>query len=206
MKKVEEANETKSRKVIKTWSRRSTVLPDMVGLTFAVHNGKKFIPVFVTENMVGHKLGEFSPTRTFFSHSGDRKTKVKTPPPRSRPEGGRMEARAIAKYLRISPRKARLNADLIRGRGWRRPSISSPILPRPAPDCVSKVVQSALANARQDKSIDVDTLFVKTIFVNQGPTLKRWQPKPMGRAGRIRKRTCHVTVVLSEAVDKTESI
>ncbi len=81
LKKVEEANRTNSRKVIKTWSRRSTVLPEMVGLTFAVHNGKKFIPVFVTENMVGQKLGEFSPTRTFFSHSGDRKTKVKTTAP-----------------------------------------------------------------------------------------------------------------------------
>ena len=80
MKKVEESNRTSSRKVIKTWSRRSTILPDMVGLTFAVHNGKKFIPVFVTENMVGHKLGEFSPTRIFFSHSGDRKTKVKAAP------------------------------------------------------------------------------------------------------------------------------
>jgi len=77
MQKVQEAIDANSRKVIKTWSRRSTVLPDMVGLTFAVHNGKKFIPVFVTENMVGHKLGEFSPTRAFFSHSGDRKTKVK---------------------------------------------------------------------------------------------------------------------------------
>jgi small subunit ribosomal protein S19 len=77
MQKVQEAIDASSRKVIKTWSRRSTVLPDMVGLTFAVHNGKKFIPVFVTENMVGHKLGEFSPTRAFFSHSGDRKTKVK---------------------------------------------------------------------------------------------------------------------------------
>ena len=81
MKKVEEANRTSSRKVIKTWSRRSTVLPEMVGLTFAVHNGKKFIPVFVTENMVGQKLGEFSPTRVFFSHSGDRKTKVKATAP-----------------------------------------------------------------------------------------------------------------------------
>lgn len=77
LKKVEEANRSNSRKVIKTWSRRSTILPEMVGHTFAVHNGKKFIPVFVTENMVGQKLGEFSPTRTFFSHSGDRKTKVK---------------------------------------------------------------------------------------------------------------------------------
>ena len=75
--KVEQAQAMGSRKVIKTWSRRSTIMPDFVGLTFAVHNGKKFIPVFVTENMVGHKLGEFSPTRTFFGHSGDKKGKVK---------------------------------------------------------------------------------------------------------------------------------
>src|SRR5207244_3231936 len=71
--KVLEAQRIKSKKVIKTWSRRSTVLPEMVSLTFAVHQGKKFVPVFVTENMVGHKLGEFAPTRTFHGHSGDRK-------------------------------------------------------------------------------------------------------------------------------------
>ena len=73
MKKVVEMVRTKSKKVLKTWSRRSTIIPDMVGLTFAVHNGRKFVPVFVNENMVGHKLGEFSPTRTFHGHSGDRK-------------------------------------------------------------------------------------------------------------------------------------
>jgi small subunit ribosomal protein S19 len=73
MGKVLEAQRIKSKKVLKTWSRRSTVLPEMVGVTFAVHNGKKFLPVFVTENMVGHKLGEFAPTRTFHGHSGDRK-------------------------------------------------------------------------------------------------------------------------------------
>jgi len=72
-KKVEKAIATNSKKVIKTWSRRSTVTPEMIGLTFAIHNGRKFIPVFVTENMVGHKLGEFSPTRTFHGHAGDRK-------------------------------------------------------------------------------------------------------------------------------------
>ena len=75
-KKVVQANANADRRVIKTWSRRSTILPEMVGLTFAVHNGKKFIPVFVTENMVGHKLGEFSPTRTFHNHAGDKKTKA----------------------------------------------------------------------------------------------------------------------------------
>jgi len=74
--KVEEANTSRSKKVIRTWSRRSMVVPDMVGLTIAVHNGRKFIPVFVTESMVGHKLGEFSHTRIFRSHSGDKKTAV----------------------------------------------------------------------------------------------------------------------------------
>jgi len=75
--KVRRAEAAGDRAVIKTWSRRSTITPELIGHTFAVHNGKKFIPVFVTENMVGHKLGEFAPTRTFFSHAGDRKTKVR---------------------------------------------------------------------------------------------------------------------------------
>lgn len=75
LKKVLEAQKSNSNKVIKTWSRRSTILPEMVGNTFAVHNGKKFIPVFVTENMVGHKLGEFSPTRTYWGHAADKKSK-----------------------------------------------------------------------------------------------------------------------------------
>jgi len=73
MAKVVDMQRQKSKKIIKTWSRRSTIIPEMVGLTFSVHNGRKFLPVFVTENMVGHKLGEFSPTRTFTAHSGDRK-------------------------------------------------------------------------------------------------------------------------------------
>lgn len=72
-KKVLVLNEAKKKSVIKTWSRRSMISPDFVGHTIAVHNGNKFIPVFVTENMVGHRLGEFSPTRTFKGHSGNRK-------------------------------------------------------------------------------------------------------------------------------------
>lgn len=75
-KKVDAAVANNDRRVVKTWSRRSTILPEMVGLTFAVHNGKKFVPVFVTENMVGHKLGEFSPTRTFHGHAADKKAKA----------------------------------------------------------------------------------------------------------------------------------
>jgi small subunit ribosomal protein S19 len=75
MKKAVEASETGSKRVIKTWSRRSTILPEFVGMTFAVHNGRKFIPVFVTDNMVGHKLGEFAPTRTYYGHGVDKKAK-----------------------------------------------------------------------------------------------------------------------------------
>lgn len=73
--KVETMNQSGQKRVIKTWSRRSTILPEFVGHTFAVHNGKSFIPVFVTENMVGHKLGEFSPTRMFRGHVADKKAK-----------------------------------------------------------------------------------------------------------------------------------
>jgi small subunit ribosomal protein S19 len=76
MNKVNTMISTGEKKIIKTWSRRSMIVPDFIGYTFAVHNGKKFIPVYVTENMVGHKLGEFSPTRTFKGHAGSSKSKT----------------------------------------------------------------------------------------------------------------------------------
>ena len=77
-KKTEAAMAAGDKRIIRTWSRRSMIVPDMIGLTFAVHNGHKFMPVYCTENMVGHKLGEFSPTRSFHGHSGDRKAEVKS--------------------------------------------------------------------------------------------------------------------------------
>ena len=75
MKKVEQAQNSGSQKIIRTWSRASMIIPEMIGMTFAVHNGTRFIPVFVSEQMVGHKLGEFSPTRTYHGHAGDRKAR-----------------------------------------------------------------------------------------------------------------------------------
>jgi len=75
VKKIEEATSSNSKKPIKTWSRRSMILPDMIGLTIAVHNGRQHVPVFVTEDMVGFKLGEFAPTRTYKGHAADKKTK-----------------------------------------------------------------------------------------------------------------------------------
>jgi small subunit ribosomal protein S19 len=77
VKRISLMNFKGEKRVLKTWARGSTILPEFIGHTFSVHNGKSFISVFVTENMVGHKLGEFAPTRTFFSHAGDRKTKVR---------------------------------------------------------------------------------------------------------------------------------
>jgi len=77
LRKVASAQESGSKQLIKTWSRRSTITPDFIGITFAVHNGKKFVPVYITENMVGHKLGEFAPTRTFYGHIGGKKAKMK---------------------------------------------------------------------------------------------------------------------------------
>ncbi|MGE9516258.1 MAG: 30S ribosomal protein S19 [Solitalea-like symbiont of Acarus siro] len=73
LEKIEKISQEKNKKVIKTWSRRSTITPEFLGLTFAVHDGRKFVPVFVTENMIGHKLGEFVPTRTFRGHAGNKK-------------------------------------------------------------------------------------------------------------------------------------
>jgi small subunit ribosomal protein S19 len=77
LKQVLKAQEVRSSRVIKTWSRRSTIVPEMVGITLAVHNGRKFVPVFISEDMVGHKLGEFSPTRTYYGHAGDKKSRLK---------------------------------------------------------------------------------------------------------------------------------
>ena len=92
MDKVQVAISSSDRKLIKTWSRRSTITPEFVGLSLAVHNGRKFVTVFITENMVGHKLGEFAPTRTFTGHSGDKKgaTGNTVPPPKpAAPAGGK---------------------------------------------------------------------------------------------------------------------
>jgi small subunit ribosomal protein S19 len=100
LKKVEGAT-AGDRRIIRTWSRRSMITPDMIGITFAVHNGNKFIPVYCTENMVGHKLGEFSPTRTFHGHAGDRKGDVKSS---AAPAGGGAPAAAAAAPKAAAPK------------------------------------------------------------------------------------------------------
>jgi large subunit ribosomal protein L22 len=109
-----------------------------------------------------------------------------------------MEAKALARYIRISPQKARLVADLVRGKSVDHAITALRFLPKKGARLLKKVIESALANASQNEGIDVDTLYVKSIFIDGGPMLKRIMPRAQGRANRILKRTSHITVVLDE--------
>lgn len=109
-----------------------------------------------------------------------------------------MESKAVAKYVRISPTKARTVTRPVSGKKVSEALNILKFVPKKAARLVSKVIYSALANAAQNPKIDVDTLYIKTIFVDDGPRLKRWRARSMGRANRIIKRTSHITVVLDE--------
>jgi len=109
-----------------------------------------------------------------------------------------MEARAVGKYIRISPQKARLVADVVRGMGVDQAITTLRFMPKKGAVILRKVIESALSNATQDDKIDVDNLYVKKIFIDGGPSLKRIRPRAMGRATGIIKRTSHITVVLDE--------
>ena len=110
-----------------------------------------------------------------------------------------METKAVAKYIRISPQKARLVADVVRGQDVETAITTLRFMPKKAAQILRKVLESAVANAEQTETIDVDTLYVKEIQINGGPMLKRFRPRAMGRATRILKRTSHITVVVDEA-------
>ena len=198
LEKVENAVRANDKKVIKTWSRRSTVLPEMVGTTIAVHNGKKFIPVYVTENMVGHKLGEFAATRTFKGHTlEDRQG-------RDRGQGGEL---GHERSTRDGEVRAQLGPE---GRPGAGPDSRQECRRRRGRRCCSraraiardieKVLESAVANAQQREGFggDVDRLFVSACYANQGPSQKRVRPAPMGRAFRVVKRTTHLTIQVAE--------
>lgn len=109
-----------------------------------------------------------------------------------------MEAKALARQIRISPQKARLIADLVRGKDVADAINTLRFMPKKGARVMRKVIESALANASQNESIDVDTLYVKKVFIDGGPMLKRIMPRAQGRANRILKRTSHITVVLDE--------
>ena len=178
LKKVQIAQETRSSRVVKTWSRRSTIVPEMVGITLAVHNGRKFIPVFISEDMVGHKLGEFSPTRTYYGHAADKKSRVK--------------------YVRISPQKVRVMVSAVKGKPVEDGLNILKFMPQKAANIVEKIIRSAVANADQNMDIDVDSLVIRNVIADQGPTLKRFRARARGRGTRILKKTAHITVILAE--------
>ena len=115
-----------------------------------------------------------------------------------------MEVKAVTRYVRIAPRKARLVTDLIKGKPVEEALTILRFVPKKAARLVDKTLRSAVANAEQNPNIDVDTLYIKRIFVDGGPTMKRWRPRAMGRATKIIKRTSHITVILDEA--KAESV
>ena len=179
-----EAQRQKSKKVLKTWSRRSTIIPEMVALTFAVHNGRKFVPVFITENMVGHKLGEFSPTRTFHGHSGDRKAasgrarrrqrhRLATRSDHERGSQGDLRWHAqLLRRFRESPRKVRMVADMIRGRSVDDAMSILRLQQRKAAKMLSKVLGSAIANATENEKADADKLVVTNVSVDGGPVTR----------------------------------
>jgi large subunit ribosomal protein L22 len=109
-----------------------------------------------------------------------------------------MEAKAVGKYIRLSPQKARLVADVVRGMDVDKALTTLRFMPKKGAGVLRKVIESAVANATQDEHIDVDNLYIKKIFIDGGPSLKRISPRAMGRATGIIKRTSHITVVLDE--------
>lgn len=110
----------------------------------------------------------------------------------------KMEVKAAAKYIRISPRKVRLIMEQVRGKKVEEALTLLSFAPQRGAQILKKLIDSAVANAEQNAGIDVDSLYVKRIFADQGPTLKRWRPRALGRATRIMKRTSHLTVILDE--------
>ena len=193
LKKVDVLNSSGDKKVIKTWSRRSTIIPDMVGHTIAVHDGRRHVPVYVTESMVGHKLGEFAPTWTFRYHAGQEREHGDE---RHQDERAPRE-RAMHRYCGMSASKARQVLDLIRGQDVQRAAEILTGTEREAAEIIGKVLGSAVANAAHNDQQNPEDLYVSACYADEGATMKRWRPRARGRATRIRKRTCHITIIVS---------
>ena len=182
LKKVDAMNASGQKTVIKTWSRRSTIFPQMVSHTIAVHDGRKHVPVYITEDMVGHKLGEFVPTRTYRGH------------------GTKKDTRPSAKlsYARVSVQKACFVLDAIRGKDVQTALGIVTYNPRYASTLIEKLLKSAIANAENNNGMSADNLYVAECYADKGPTMKRIRPRAQGRAYRIEKRMSHITIVLDE--------
>ncbi len=189
MRRIVEMNNAGQKKMIKTWSRTSTVFPEMVGHTIAVHDGRKHVPVFISESMVGHKLGEFALTRTFRGSRQGRPLGEKV-----RGHGSQGTGKVRARHAAQGARGRRPHPRQV---GRRRAQHALLRQPRRGAD-VAKVLNSAVANAENNANLSADDLFVKEARVDEGPTLKRWQFRAMGRVNRIRKRSSHITIAVEQ--------
>ena len=207
LKKADAARSSGRHEMIRIWSRRSTILPQFVGLTFGVYNGQKHIPVMVTEEMVGHKFGEFAPTRTFYGHSSDRKAKRSSGrAPRGRRSvrqevDGQENARARALRQRGQggrPHAAGEPAEAQSGRAadprqeGREGARRSRILAQAHRARVRKCLESAIANAENNHDLDVDDLVVAEAHVGKALVMKRFhaaRPRPRRAKFSSRSRT-----------------
>ena len=187
-KKILAMNESGKKNVVKTWARASMISPDFVGHTVAVHNGNKFIPVYITENMVGHKLGEFSENKIM----GARKRLAAE----QRKAANKTQYFAKLKGCPSSPRKMRYVVDMIRGMEVNRALGVLRFSKKAASENVEKLLRSAIANweAKNDRKAEDGELYISRVFVDEGVTMKRMRPAPQGRGYRIRKRSNHVTL------------
>ena len=202
LKKVDAMSKAGDKSVIKTWSRRSTIFPQFVGHTIAVHDGRKHVPVYVTEDMVGHKLGEFVATRTYRGHGKDeKKSGHRSQIKRERNEVKDTRPSAKLSYARVSVQKACFVLDAIRGKDVQTALAIVSYNPRYASSVVKKLLESAIANAENnypEKNYKLENLYVAECYANKGPTMKRIRPRAQGRAYRIEKRMSHITIVLDE--------
>ncbi len=199
LKKAEASRASGRHEMIRIWSRRSTILPQFVGLMFGVYNGQKHIPVLVTEEMVGHKFGEFAPTRTFYGHSSDRKAKRADMSKKARERAlAENEAKAVARMLRVSPQKLNLVAQLIRGKKVASALADLEFSRKRIARDVRKCLESAIANAENNHDLDVDDLIVAEAHVGKALVIKRFTPRGRGRMGRILKPFSHLTIVVRQ--------
>ena len=195
LKKIEAMNQKGEKKVIRTWSRASVIFPQMVGHTIAVHDGRRHVPIYITENMVGHRLGEFAPTRLFRGHMAAEKVD----------QGGGVGADRwltifVHSYviLTISAQKVRLVVDLVRGKNAVQAMEILRFAPQSAAQPVAKLLASAVANAEENFGVSRDDLFVAKIFADEAPTRKWRRFGARGRFKPILRRSSHVTVILRE--------
>ena len=204
--KVEKQQAANNREPIKTWARDCTIVPEFIGVTFLVHNGKKFMKVYVTEDMVGHKLGEFAPTRTFKGHSGG-KAQASGGRGGSRPadrkrKGRRWNIKASHRFADMSARKIRPFADLIRGQTRRRGAASLlRFLPNRSARLLEAGAQERHGQRRGPRAPATSTTWSSAKSrVDGGPMLKRIMPRARGTAFLIKRRLRHIHVTLAEDV------